>query len=233
MIFPHIPGPAGPDVNLDNTARGWRQRYPELFEGGQNPLFTDPDVCQQMVHDLHRRLGVLWSYGGWMEDRSTLWAGSYLEQEKKFIHLGVDLNVPAGTEVATDKAAQVLRIDTDEDRDGGWGTRVIVQHGDKDPYLLMYAHLAQDVRCAVGTALAAGEVFAKVGTPEENGQWYPHLHIQAVCARWFYELLQSDKNLATLDGYCSIGSFRDEDRRQAIERRFPNPLQFVEVPDRR
>lgn len=59
-------------VNLEVEAQKWLKgrglaARKNLVARG-NPLLN-PDICQTMVEDLHRRLNIAWSYGGWMENR--------------------------------------------------------------------------------------------------------------------------------------------------------------------
>lgn len=86
--------------------------------------------------------------------------------------------MPQGTGVAADFPAQVILVDYDPDRDGGWGTRVFLASGGP---VFVYAHL-QNVGVRPGQALDPGAVFAEVGGPPDNGNWHPHLHVQAIRA---------------------------------------------------
>src|SRR2546422_11572306 len=94
-MFPGFPISRSAVVDLNSQAKMWSLRLPDLYlvPGASNPLL-DPYICQQMVEDVHRGLDVDWSYGGYLEYRSFLWAGSYLEETSSFIHVGVDFNVP-------------------------------------------------------------------------------------------------------------------------------------------
>jgi murein DD-endopeptidase MepM/ murein hydrolase activator NlpD len=203
-------------LNLNTAAKRW------FFRNGistteANPLL-DPIVCNQMVEELHEELGLSYSFGGWLEDRSALWRGSYLDQKEAYLHLGVDFNVPAGTMVAAEQEAEVLRIDCDVPEEGGWGTRVILKPKEGTEVLL-YAHLDADVSCHVGDRLKVGDEFAKVGTAPFNGGWFSHLHVQCVDETFFQESLKN--NLKDLDGYGSINDL------PKVSRLFKDPLRHV------
>ena len=104
MLFPELIGKRSTLIDLNLEAKKWlASRSTESV----NPLL-DPTICQNFVVECHQKLGIDFSYGGWLEDRSTLWRGSYLDQKRKYIHLGVDFNVPAGTQVAIERAATVI-----------------------------------------------------------------------------------------------------------------------------
>lgn len=220
MIFPAYNDKPHAVVNLDDEARLWLAAHPDVRSPDyENPLL-DPAICQRMIDEVHARLGVLWSHGGYMEDRSTLWAHSYMQADRRFHHLGVDFNVPTGTDVITRHRAEVIRIDDDRGEEGGWGPRLITRptEGDRS-HLLIHAHLAKDIRWRIGDILEPGTIIAQVGQAPGNGNWFPHLHVQAIRASHFEELLKTD--LRTLDGYCT-----DAEKADALLR-FPNPMGLI------
>jgi murein DD-endopeptidase MepM/ murein hydrolase activator NlpD len=170
-----------------------------------------------MIDEVHRRCGVVWSYGGYMENRSNLWRGSYLEAAGNFLDLGVDCTAPRGTDIAVDFPAKVILADHDPDRDGGWGIRVFLA---LDGPVLVYAHL-QNVAVEPGQKLEPGAVFAEVGGPPDNGNWFPHLHVQAIRTGLFHEILL--ERFQELDGYGHPNAI-DE-----LQYDFPSPLPFLRV----
>lgn len=199
-------------VNLDAEAK-------RFGEGGP---FLQPSGHQRMIEAFHARLGVAWSYGGYMEDRSTLWKGSYLEQDQAFLHLGVDINVPSGTIVAASVEAEVLRIDDDRDENIGWGPRVMLRPRDRNVPVLVYAHLGRNVCCNVGDLLQPAQVFAEVGSPPTNGNVFPHVHVQAVTRAYFRKLLTED--FVGFDGYCPL------QEEGVARKKFPDPVPFIGLP---
>ena len=216
MLFPELIGKRSTLIDLNLEAKKWlASRSTESV----NPLL-DPTICQNFVVECHQKLGIDFSYGGWLEDRSTLWRGSYLDQKRKYIHLGVDFNVPAGTQVAIERAATVIRIDNDYPDQHGWGTRVIVQEPNSD-VVLLFAHLDQELHIVVDDQLAAGSIIAKVGIPPYNGDWFPHLHVQVIDAKHYAKLLDND--LRDLDGY---GRFEDI---ELLKQLFPDPMRYVSL----
>ena len=216
MIFPTLKGKIYGYVNLNSEARSW------LIQHGsnKNPLLN-PAVCQEMVAAVHKKYGLDFSYGGWLEDRSVLWKGSYLEEKKKFIHLGIDINVPVGTDVATDFDAEVVSVDCDYPDEGGWGTTVILKSA-VIPVYIIYAHLAQKVSCKNGDSIKKGTIFAQVGAPPFNGNWFPPLHVQTMSPEYYAEL-DASNNWSELDGY---GKAEDIER---LARMFKDPLEFISL----
>lgn len=166
-----------------------------------NPLIH-PSVCAEFVDLVHKKHHLDFSYGGWLEDRSELWAGSYLDQGQGHIHLGLDINVSAGIEVATSFEAIVVMVNNDYPLDGGWGSYVVLWHLTKSVYLL-FAHL-DNVRCKPGNRLSIREVFAQVGHAPANGNWYPHVHVQVIESNLFKKL-NGTPAWEDLDGYATPG----------------------------
>lgn len=148
----------------------------------------DPHVCARWINHLHSLLGVDYSYGGYLEDRSVLWKNHYMNE---YIHLGVDFNVPAKTPVHSPVTGVVREVWFDPDMHGGWGGRVIIE---RNNILYIFAHL--DLQSVwVGDIIAQGDIISVVGTPETNGGWFPHLHVQCTPA----------SVAVTHDGYATSG----------------------------
>lgn len=221
MLFPQLAGKKLGQINLAQLAKEWCQT--SGFIGPNNP-FLDPSFCQQFLDEVHASREIDWSYGGWLEDRSELWRGTYLTDRRTGLHLGVDFNVPSGTLVAADRRLQVLRTDNDDPEPHGWGSRIVARvldgpMGTDNPFALIYAHL-QNITRLRGEVVAPGDILAEVGQTESNGGWYPHLHVQVVWEPNDQRLLD---RLSEIDGYGQAG------RRYALRTFYPNPLRFVSV----
>lgn len=223
MIFPELKNKKFGYINLNLEAKKWLISQ-DIYSGTNSLL--DPVICQRMVTEVQERFNLDFSYGGWMEDRSFLWHGSYLDKWKTYIHLGIDINVPSGTKIAADFDAEVVRIDDDYPEDGGWGARVILKHV-SEPIYLIHAHLDREISCKVGDQLKKGSIFAKVGKAPFNGNWFPHLHLQVISEVYFNKL-EEDNLWDELDGY----GLSEEIKENSL--RFPDPMQYVSLfdPDR-
>lgn len=221
-LFPELSYDQVAVINLDQESKGVRDKYANRFgTTGTNP-FLKADACGELVEQLHRRDNVSWSYGGYMENRCHLLAGSYLEKRGNFLHLGIDFSVPAGTAVATTYPGKVLLSDDDRDLEHGWGPRLVIgpTEGSLSDLVFIYAHL-HSPKVTVGQQIAAGTVLASVGAPPYNGQWWPHLHLQAMRRSLFEEYLQRDINL--LDGY---GLLSQETQLRAD---YPDPIPLIGI----
>jgi len=240
-LFPGLSGQTYCRVDLEAESRFFREAHPELYpDPTRNPLL-DPAVCQRFLEEIHHRREVDWSFGGHLENRPHLWQNSYLQASGNFVHLGVDFHVPQGTAVAVGRESQVMLLDDDAAPNGGWGLRVFLKPSmrlspmtDSNPaatagpgwgarpagtpeteVFLIYAHL-QNCRWRPGDRLQPGDVLAEVGGPPGNGNWAPHLHIQALRAASFQEILL--EHFPDLDGYGPPA------RLSELAYRFPDPL---------
>lgn len=166
----------------------------------------DPTEVQQTVTELP-----FYPYGGWMEDRSTLLKNTYVDESKKYIHLGVDFWIPEETSVFLPHDQVIIAgPETNEDQNGGWGGVVLTEN---QSYYFLYAHLDPGVKPHRVSGLRGyPTVLGHVGSQEVNGGWIPHLHLQAIAKSrvpWDSDLdkaLLSPKLhslLSVLDGYAT------------------------------
>lgn len=224
MLFPALQGKPMCRIDLDREAEQWLARQNLTLADG-NPLL-DPAVCQRLLDDVHRRHNVAWSYGGYLEDRRHVWRGSYLDRTESYVHLGVDFHVAQGTAVVAEFDADIAMVEKDPDNDGGWGERIFLRPAPAvagppaRDVLLIYAHL-QNVAVRPGVHLHPGTLLAEVGGPPHNGNWSPHLHVQAIQRAMFADILLN--RFTELDGYGR------RDRLDELSRQFPDPLDFVRV----
>ncbi len=150
------------------------------------------------------------TFGGFLENRASLIG--FLEEscDKHMIHLGIDINnIDPGTDIRVPCDVEVVHVFRDNSKINGWGGRLIMKM--KEPYenckYLLYGHLAHETHellPRVGDVLQTGEVIAQLGDPQENGGWFPHLHVQCITEKFYNEYKE---NLEELDGYL----FEDTD----------------------
>ena len=108
-------------------------------------------------------------------------AGTHGATDRRTIHIAIDVFLPAGTPVHAPLDATVHTADV-RDADYDYGGLVVLRHETPEgvPFFTLYGHLAHDgVRAlSEGQAIAAGQAFAELGGPDENGGWPPHIHLQ-------------------------------------------------------
>lgn len=150
----------------------------------------DPRKPEQIQESLNTRLNLcLESYGGYGEDRKDIWANTYMKKTGKFIHLGIDIQMPVGTKVYAPFDCEVVDNFTDTDTKIGWGGRLILKVG-ANKTLLVLAHL-EPSSLIKERFVKKGQVLGTIGTWPTNGNTFQHLHVQAITHRRF----------KTFDGY--------------------------------
>jgi 4-aminobutyrate aminotransferase-like enzyme/Ser/Thr protein kinase RdoA (MazF antagonist) len=103
--------------------------------------------------------------------------------ERRTVHLGIDLFVAPGTPVYAplDGVVHAVAINT---APLDYGPLVILRHttGDGLEFFTLYGHLSRETFDALepGQRIARGWQFANIGDVNENGGWAPHLHFQII-----------------------------------------------------
>ena len=152
----------------------------DLAAGGPDRPMTSAAVVAAMA-DVGAEIGV----GRYLEHRDVYatpaFAGTGAADDRRTVHLAVDLFAPAGTPVRTPLPGLVHAF-ADNDQPLDYGPVVIVRHETPDgmPFFSLYGHLARTSLppLQVGMRLAAGQTFATIGAEHENGNWPPHVHFQ-------------------------------------------------------
>jgi 4-aminobutyrate aminotransferase-like enzyme/Ser/Thr protein kinase RdoA (MazF antagonist) len=103
--------------------------------------------------------------------------------ERRTIHLGVDLFVAAGSSVYSPLNGVVYAFaNNPEPLD--YGPVVILRHGPGggEEFFTLYGHLTRESlgKLKIGQTIAKGERIGRIGAMAENGGWPPHLHFQVI-----------------------------------------------------
>ncbi len=128
-------------------------------------------------------------YGGYLEKRN-IYLASPLFEDKRNIHLGLDLWVPAHTNIHAPIQGEVHSFRYN-DNTLDYGATIILKHKlEGQHFHTLYGHLSLNSLkgLAKGKEIKQGQIFAQTGDPTENGGWYPHLHFQLI------------KNMMKMDG---------------------------------
>jgi 4-aminobutyrate aminotransferase-like enzyme/Ser/Thr protein kinase RdoA (MazF antagonist) len=103
--------------------------------------------------------------------------------ERRTIHLGIDLFASSGTPVHAplDGILHAVAVNT---APLDYGPLVILRHttGDGLEFFTLYGHLARETFDILqpGQRITRGHQFARIGEVHENGGWAPHLHFQII-----------------------------------------------------
>ncbi|MGH9476717.1 MAG: aminotransferase class III-fold pyridoxal phosphate-dependent enzyme [Terriglobales bacterium] len=155
---------------------------------GANPQAADTAGLSEAIFGEMRRAGAAVGVGRYLEARllytSPLFgAPGKPTAERRTIHLGLDLFVAPGTSLRAPLSA-VVHVVARNAAPLDYGHVVILRHANPggQEFFTLYGHLAHEVmaQLRVGQALAQGQAFARVGGPEENGGWPPHVHFQII-----------------------------------------------------
>lgn len=126
------------------------------------------------------------AYGGYLEQRAIYDRSNYFytenETARRNIHLGIDIWCPFGTAVIAPYPARVHSFQ-DNKNYGDYGPCAILEHQlNECKFYSLYGHLSRRSLkfLRVGAVIKKGETFAVLGTPEENGNYAPHLHFQLI-----------------------------------------------------
>jgi 4-aminobutyrate aminotransferase-like enzyme len=158
---------------------------------GADPAVADPGVATERIFAEMKRACAEVGVGRYDEARAIYTAGQFggasAVDERRTIHLGIDLHVPAGTAVRAPLDAAVHSF-ANNTAVLDYGPAVILRHsfldfsGEAQEFFTLYGHLSVKTLAGlrVGQSIARGEKFAEVGKTAENGGWVPHLHFQVI-----------------------------------------------------
>jgi 4-aminobutyrate aminotransferase-like enzyme/Ser/Thr protein kinase RdoA (MazF antagonist) len=155
---------------------------------GANPANSDAENLSRSIFSEMQRASVAVGIGRYNEPRLLYNSPLFGEScnptdERRTIHLGLDLFVKPGTPVHApfDGTVHLLANNT---APLDYGPLVILSHetGAGEEFFTLYGHLAGNSRSKLKTGqhISRGECFAHVGEPSENGGWPPHLHFQLI-----------------------------------------------------
>src|SRR5216684_2158913 len=157
-----------------------------------DPSAADPAVLTDKLFAEMKRAGASVGIGRYDEARSIYTSALFGSSEnptdeRRTIHLGIDLQVAPGTAVRA-PIDGVVHSMANNAAPLDYGPVVILRHslaklrGESQEFFALYGHLTTQTLAGlrIGQKIARGEKFAEVGTTPENGGWAPHLHFQII-----------------------------------------------------
>ena len=137
---------------------------------------------QQHLSD-HRAHFAMGGYGELrpMYGKSTVFNGNDHLKEPRRLHIGMDIWGPVGTPVYAPLGGVVHSVAMNN-ADGDYGATLVLQHQlDGLSFHTLYGHLSEaDLQYTEGAYVIIGQEIGHFGSPQENGNWPPHLHFQLV-----------------------------------------------------
>jgi murein DD-endopeptidase MepM/ murein hydrolase activator NlpD len=155
---------------------------------GADPRASETPALTEKIFHAMKRANTSVGVGRYDEPRllytsSLFGASGNPTDERRTVHLGVDLFVEPGAALRTPMDG-VVHIVANNSAPLDYGPVVILRHetsGDVE-FFTLYGHLSKDslVGIEVGQRVSRGQVFAHVGSARENGGWTPHVHFQII-----------------------------------------------------
>jgi 4-aminobutyrate aminotransferase-like enzyme/Ser/Thr protein kinase RdoA (MazF antagonist) len=109
--------------------------------------------------------------------------GEHPTDERRTIHIGLDLFAKPGTPVCAPFAGSVHAFANNKAR-LDYGPVIVLRHATSDgaAFYTLYGHLSLDSldELILDRPIAAGEEIGRIGAPPDNGDWPPHLHFQLI-----------------------------------------------------
>jgi 4-aminobutyrate aminotransferase-like enzyme/Ser/Thr protein kinase RdoA (MazF antagonist) len=160
---------------------------------GSQMLGADPAAIEEprltpMLFSEMKRAGVRVGVGQYDEARGlyltdAFATGSHPTDERRTVHIGLDLFAEIGTGICAPLAG-VVHSFANHARKCDYGPVIILQHAMEDgtAFYTLYGHLTVESLDGLyaGKPIARGERFCAIGAPPANGDWTPHLHFQII-----------------------------------------------------
>jgi 4-aminobutyrate aminotransferase-like enzyme/Ser/Thr protein kinase RdoA (MazF antagonist) len=148
---------------------------------------TEPELTERVFAAMSDA-GVAVSVGRYDEPRLLYQSegfatGSRITDERRTLHIGLDLFAVPGTPVYAPLDG-VVHAFADNDLPLDYGPVIVLRHETDDgtTFFTVYGHLSRESLASVhvGQRIAAGGKLATLGNASVNGGWTPHLHLQIV-----------------------------------------------------
>jgi 4-aminobutyrate aminotransferase-like enzyme/Ser/Thr protein kinase RdoA (MazF antagonist) len=158
-----------------------------LSPGSAGLEFGDDPHAYQAWLDLEMaERHATFAVGAYLEDRNVYRTAAFDSDgpQRRSVHLGLDLFVPPDTPVQAMLDGRVFSV-IDNASPQDYGPTVILEHTagpGGPPFWVLYGHLSRATLTTVivGQQVRSGEIVGFIGTPEVNGGWAPHLHVQLI-----------------------------------------------------
>lgn len=170
--------PLGSFVAMDFT-EGNKMLNAEILE--------DINLFIRYVEGTLKQAGARYGIGGYNEhrtiySRSRLFDADTAGEEPRRLHLGTDIWGAWRTPVMA-PIEGIVHSFAFNNKAGDYGATIILSHQQQGAiFHTLYGHLSLNSikNLQEGQRIEEGEVFAEFGSPDENGQWPPHLHVQVI-----------------------------------------------------
>lgn len=155
---------------------------------GADPRAQETKALTETLFSEMRRAGVRVGIGRYDEARLLYTApffasGPHPTDERRTIHISLDLFADAGTPVCASLAGVVHAFANNAQR-LDFGPVIILRHETDDGrgFFTLYGHLSLESLegLRAGQTVERGQRVGAIGAPPDNGDWPPHLHFQLI-----------------------------------------------------
>ena len=162
------------------------------------------------------------AFGGYLEKRNIYDRSDYFknlaENEKRNIHLGIDLWCNTNTKVLAVLNGEIHSFKNNTNY-GDYGPTIILKHQiEEEVFYTLYGHLSLSSieNLKVGDVVLQGNVIGFLGDSSVNGDYAPHLHFQII--------KDLENNFGDYPGVSS------EENIEFYSRNCPNPNLLLKLP---
>ncbi len=154
---------------------------------GADPAAAGAEALSERIFAELKKARVSVGVGRYNEPRllydSPLFGAGNPTDERRTIHLGMDLFAAAGSAVYAPLEGVVHALANNTGAQD-YGPVVILRHGpgEGQEFFTLYGHLTKEslAKLRVAQPIARGERLGRIGALQENGGWPPHLHFQVI-----------------------------------------------------
>jgi murein DD-endopeptidase MepM/ murein hydrolase activator NlpD len=158
-----------------------------------NPADNAPVPFTARLFAAMREAGADIGVGGYDEARliyaTDAFSSGTVTDERRTVHIGVDVTMTAGSALFAPLDGVVHGFEDARTR-LDYGPVIVLRHdipaedpaGEPLSFYTLYGHLDRDSLdgLTIGQSIRAGERFAAIGAPPDNGDWWPHVHVQII-----------------------------------------------------
>ncbi|AFL81115.1 4-aminobutyrate aminotransferase family protein [Aequorivita sublithincola DSM 14238] len=163
---------------------------------GNPSEYSDAEVSEFKLKQFQKHFPKTILLNGYLETRPFYTTDAFKSEgnngpQYRTVHLGTDFWVPAQTAVHAPFNGTV-KIIHHNNYDKDYGPMLILEHTfEESKFYSLYGHLTLTSLgiLKVGQQVKQGDLIAYIGSPNENGNWAPHLHFQLIL-----DLLGNDEN---------------------------------------
>jgi 4-aminobutyrate aminotransferase-like enzyme/Ser/Thr protein kinase RdoA (MazF antagonist)/murein DD-endopeptidase MepM/ murein hydrolase activator NlpD len=193
-----------------------------------DPAENAAEPLARRLFDAIRHAGAEAGVGGYDEARIIYAADAFVSgqvtDERRTVHIGIDVTRPAGSPLFAPLDGVVHGFEDAQAR-LDYGPVIVLRHdipGDEPvSFFTLYGHLERRSLEGLfaGKPIRAGEQFAAIGAPPDNGDWWPHVHFQIITDM--------------LDVPCNFNGVAPASQRATWLSLSPDPNLLLQVPPAR